>query len=378
MANQTSDKLNDFHFGGSGNRRLSKQRTNSQSQMDPSTRSVRPSIDTSEPDDMYPPESFQSPIQSPSESSLIFERSVMDPTQIYQQTSCPRCGHKPSSQGGINCNHQSIVNLPSHYSMENFVSPCLDATTQILTDKNADLENVDMVYSRRPSSVLGLNMALGRSRSSLADQGQGGQDQSSPPRAVPKTHSMASLQSADQSDRPPAVSFYSFADMMQSENPNPRRPSISQSLSSSFLNSRSNSVSNPPGNFNMGASITPQRAPLNLRTQSFSSPFTLNRHRSASKKFTLNGDHSPGSSDSESDYVHTRKNSTTSRSSKISNRLKKTLSGASNIQRTSTMASQDDATSLISEEDGDDSLVISSIGERLRKNTGEINSGVLA
>ncbi|CEP20630.1 unnamed protein product [Cyberlindnera jadinii] len=331
-----------------------------------------PTIDTNDPDDMYPPESFQSPIESPPESSLIFERSVEDPSQIYQQTTCPRCGHK-SSQGGLSCTHHSIVNLPSHYSVENFVSPCLDATTQILTDQNADLENVDMVYSRRPSSVLGLNMALGRSRSYVGELPQA--EVSSPSKSGPvKIHSAADLQELP--ERPPALSFYSYADMIESENPNPRRPSLSQSLSSSFLNSRSNSIA-------VGNSITPQRTPMNLRNHSFSSPFNFSKSRQGanasstqiSKKFTLNSDNSPGSSDSESDYVHSRKNSMSSRASKFSHRLKKTLSTASNLQRTDTRASnQDDVNSVISE---GDSLVISSVGETIRRNTGEIRSGVV-
>jgi hypothetical protein len=65
-----------------------------------------------------------------------------------------------------------------------------------------------------------------------------------------------------------------------------------------------------------------------------------------------------------------------SRTSKISNRLKKTLSGGSSLHRAETSESnRDDNASLISDSE---SLVISSVGETLRRNTGEIKSGVLA
>lgn len=366
-------------------------------------------IDTVEDDDTFPPSSLvgsdeellmMSPVE-PSESSLIFERSVEDPTQVYQPTQCPRCGKK-SSSSGIKCNHQSIVNLPSHYSVENFVSPCLDATTQILTDKNADLENVDMVYSRRPSSVMGLNLALGRTRSSVATDTM--QSTSSP---VQKTHSIASMTDLESSPnnntstinnntssaatttaaRPPALSFYSYADMINSENPNPRRPSISQSLSSSFINTRSNSFS-----LN-GSAITPQRTPMTSRP-SFSSPYaaprTLQQQRTNStsrpsipgftstgqKKFSL--DTSPNSSDSESDYVHTRKNSVNSRkSSNYHNRvLNRSVSNQSSLLG-SPMApgrrySNLDDTCFDASDN--ESLVVSSVGETLRHNTNEIKS----
>lgn len=46
---------------------------------------------------------------------------------------------------------------------EDQTAPTLDATTELLNDQSADLNTVEIIYSpRRNSSVLGLNMALGR------------------------------------------------------------------------------------------------------------------------------------------------------------------------------------------------------------------------
>lgn len=63
-----------------------------------------------------------------------------------------------------------ISNMHHHHSrrrtLENSVAPALDASCSIVNDENTDLTDVDMVYSRRPSSTIGLNMALlGRTNS---------------------------------------------------------------------------------------------------------------------------------------------------------------------------------------------------------------------
>lgn len=366
----------------------------------------------------YPPSSYfehqgsqtylQSPT-SPSESSLIFERSVEDPSQVYQQTACPRCGQQQNNNNQkSSCHHQSIVNLPSHYSVENFVSPCLDATTKILTDEKTDLDNVDMVYSRRPSSVMGLNMALGRNKSfanNNNDEFTGSQfspsSRNNSSLNITKTNSLANVRDLDSSTRPPTLSFYSYADMINSENPNPKRPSISQSLSSSFVNtrgnqSRSNSVST---NLGAGNSITPQRNnvinplstthPLNasnnnnnISRSSFSSPFNNNLHHRASqsshgkKKFQITPD-SPNSSDSESEYQPNHSRPQSKRNS-ISSKLNKTYSNQSSINQSLHSPGSYRRYSNLDENmynsSDNESLVISSIGEHLRRNNGEIKS----
>lgn len=368
----------------------------------------------------YPPSSYfdqpgsylQSPT-SPSESSLIFERSVEDPAQVYQQTTCPRCGQQQNPNNPkLNCNHQSIVNLPSHYSVENFVSPCLDATTKILTDESTDLDNVDMVYSRRPSSVMGLNMALGRNKSFAnyndADGGPAtpfsSRSRTNSQANITKTSSLANLRDPDSVKRPPTLSFYSYADMINNENPNPKRPSISQSLSSSFVNtrgnqSRSNSVST---NLGAGNSITPQRNniinPLTATNSlsatntnnnanprsSFSSPFNPNLYHRPSqsshskKKFQITPD-SPNSSDSESEY-HQSYSRPQSKRNSVNSKLNKTYSNQSSIQHSLHSPGSLNSRRYSNLDDNfynssdNESLVISSIGDQLRRNNGEIKS----
>lgn len=349
-------------------------------------------IGTEEP---YSPESdsYQEggPIRSPSEASLIFERSVEDPSQVFQQNSCPRCGANSNDTNGLKCNHQSIANLPSHYSVENFVSPCLDATTKILTDDSTDLDNVDMVYSRRPSNVMNLSMALngGRTKSYI--------DEASVPQyPQQRTRSFASVKDLESPGptRPPVLSFYSYADMINNEQPNPRRPSISQSLSSSFLNSRSNSITSNSNKFQAGNSITPKRNSIanNSSRPSFScSPLNaINNPRIpiSAKNFSLNPDNvSPNSSEDESDYNHT---SLASRISRSSSRKQsqpdqdrrfsahQSLLSRTNSNQSSLLSGSSSrhfkAGNQIDMADDNDEMVVSSIGERLRRNTGEIRS----
>lgn len=75
---------------------------------------------------------------------------------------CDRCRRSKS----INCNHHgSQVQLAGLYFMksEDMIPPALDATTSIFSDKDTNLDQVEMIYSnRRNSSVISLNMALGR------------------------------------------------------------------------------------------------------------------------------------------------------------------------------------------------------------------------
>lgn len=320
-------------------------------------------------DDPYSPDSDGNGSRTPSEASLIFERSVEDPSQVFQQTTCPRCGAKSNDMGILKCHHQSIVNLPSHYSVENFVSPCLDATTKIFTDDTADLDNVDIVYSRRPSSVMNLSMALngGRTKSFI-------EDASLPQSPQQRTRSFASVKDLDSSQRPPILSFYSYADMINNEQPNPRRPSISQSLSSSFLNSRSNSMSSNSNKFHSGNAITPKRGSISQKN--YHSPFnsvSQQRVPRSSNNFSLNPDNiSPNSSDDESTTPYKPTSNRNSIASRLS--IKKGIS-RTNSNQSSLISGTSSKQFLRSDFDEDeDEMVISSIGERLRRNTGEIKS----
>jgi len=398
---------------------------------------------------------LQSPT-SPSESSLIFERSVEDPTQPIQQAqnTCSRCqtnneennsnnnnsnnNNNISNSPNSRCNHQSVCNLPSHYSVENFVSPCLDATTKILTDENTDLDNVDMVYSRRPSSVMGLNMALGRNKSFSGNVNNMNNMNDDIPTGfsaisrnnsnlnITKTNSLASIKDSDNDGsnpkRPPTLSFYSYADMINNENPNPKRPSISQSLSSSFINSRQASRSNSitasaaqqqrenilnNNSLMNNNSITPQRNTRMNSRSSFSNPFNSNLSM-PKKNFQITPD-SPNSSDSENEYnsnqqlktnLRSKRNSMTSNKSGTGNRLNKSYSNQSSNLSThnggnnqnvlnspnsnvssSPSSLRDRRFSNLDEQfynnnnsSDNDSLAVSSIGDHLRRNNGEIKS----
>ena len=55
------------------------------------------------------------------------------------------------------------VNSTHHRHLENFIAPVLDASCSIVNDENTDLADVDIVFSKRTSSTLGLDLALGRS-----------------------------------------------------------------------------------------------------------------------------------------------------------------------------------------------------------------------
>lgn len=340
-----SSKFNNFSFNDSNEPTHGPSQKQSSEEMDPMNEAAGFEL-------------AKAPTNSSVESSLIFERSVEDPSQVYQQTVCPRCGQNSAKSP---CKHQSIVNLPSHYSMENFTAPCLDATATLLNDDSADLDNVEMVYSSRSSSVIGLNMALGRttsinsqsSSSNIRDLNTGGGPTS------PNLASASVSSPVSGSNPRPSLNFYSYADMISSENPNPRRPSISQSLSSSFI--RSNSFRNP--------SMTPQR---NIRANSSSfinaNSATPSSRVPVKKSFTLSPD-SPNCSDSESEYGLSRTNSMHSAASSA-------FLGGPAQRRFSNL---DDA--LYNEDDDCVSLVSSSIGEQIRRNTGEIrssNSSIIA
>lgn len=113
---------------------------------------------------------FQSPISSPSmldNELTIFERSVQDydnppppPTYTHSQDGSRR---PTLSRLRTKSGHNSSISL-SNFKNEDYIPPALDATTSILNDSKTNLDDVDIIYcTRRNSSVLGLNMALGRS-----------------------------------------------------------------------------------------------------------------------------------------------------------------------------------------------------------------------
>ncbi|KAG7194405.1 uncharacterized protein KQ657_004618 [Scheffersomyces spartinae] len=103
-----------------------------------------------------------SPISSHSTGNSVNPVLGMTSTHSIHPPKCDRCRRSKST----NCNHHgSQVQLAGLYFMksEDMIPPALDATTSIFSDKDTNLDQVEMIYSnRRNSSVISLNMALGR------------------------------------------------------------------------------------------------------------------------------------------------------------------------------------------------------------------------
>ncbi len=88
-------------------------------------------------------------------------------SSLFLPSAHPNGSDSVSDAGSINSQFSRFSrygtdSIPSHHHQENFIAPALDASTQILTSSSTDLDDVDLVYNRRKSSVIGLNMALGR------------------------------------------------------------------------------------------------------------------------------------------------------------------------------------------------------------------------
>lgn len=248
-----------------------------------------------------------SPSSPTSVSSLIFERSVQDPLQplLLDDASINSVGshsHSGSHVGshfagfsgfsGFSGHYGSSQSIPLHHRNENFIPPVLDASTEILTSSQ-DLDQVDLVYARRRSSVIGLNMALGSYPCQGQYQSQGGQPQpQAQPQAQPQgqqpdpKHSTSNLRdwykdtpptstsgSTSLSTSPqnhtikPVLSFYSFADVVNNESCTPgsgapHRPSMS-GLSAIYNN-------NPPINGIPNGNVNGTTSPYRRRDSNLS------------------------------------------------------------------------------------------------------------
>lgn len=153
-----------------------------------------------------------------------------------------------------------ISNMHHHHhrrrTLENSVAPALDASCSIVNDENTSLSDVDMVYSRRSSSTVGLNMALlGRTNSATFPSSEFSPTSSDLKLSRSHSHSAASrptLNSGNNSGMPNKASngepksrilrFYSYVDMLndeklsQTNNAPSGRPSLkSQAYSCPFL-----------------------------------------------------------------------------------------------------------------------------------------------
>lgn len=164
-------------------------------------------------------------------------------------------------------NQSQCQNTNHHHrrrTIENLVAPDLDASCSLIADSDTNMNNFNMIHSRN-SSIVGLNMALGLSRSPSVSgsskkqfENNNGDDEYdtisdsefSPNIMSPKittnsesTYTSPSFSSSRNSainDPNKVLRFYSYVDMVSDEQINPaiasRRPSfISNSFSSPLL-----------------------------------------------------------------------------------------------------------------------------------------------
>ncbi|CCD23424.1 Vhs2p NDAI_0B03900 [Naumovozyma dairenensis CBS 421] len=158
----------------------------------------------------------------------------------------------PGSPDYVLPNHNS---LDHHHNLENFVPPALDAGCSIVTDKDTNLDDIDMIYSKRPSTI-GLDLALGRtsSFSTLIDNNNYtnydedyNNEMNNPSISLNGTNTNLS-NSSNNNDKninnngrnsPRLLRFYSYVDMLSDEN-------IRRNSTNNNNNTINGSVSNNP------------------------------------------------------------------------------------------------------------------------------------
>ncbi|KAG7663749.1 VHS2 [[Candida] subhashii] len=292
----------------------------------------------------------------------IFERSVQDACvfdpalrsgSIVSLASINN-NHKPSistrpRSATTAGTHNSSISLTTgqYLKNEDYIPPALDATASLLCDRNCNLDDVELVYSpRRNSSLIALNMALGRSsvsrKNSTFSLSTNGYTHSH--HGMEGTGILPMSPSSTTSSSPPPLApgvlptsksqlnFYSYAEMINDDSGNSmrRRPSFKHAYSQGFIN------------------------PPRQRTPSAISPFTTATKPKHPKKSVSAGSTnkqkfliSPESSDSEVEI-----------DAKVIKPIR---------SRTSVIAGP------LSPNSDNESLVSSSIGECIRQTTNEIN-----
>lgn len=185
--------------------------------------------------------------------SHIFERSVQD--SIFEPTAD---FNSPSNRRRSRSQTQNSFSSGQFLKSEDYIPPALDATTSLFIDKNTNLDEIEMIYSkRRNSSVIGLNMALGRPftpsrknstfsihqlaniNTNINNNTSGYPQQVQSPVSPPK---LAGSQSS--------LNFYSYADMINNDE-FAKRPAFKSSYSHGFIPSmKSQSFSGPSGQAN--------------------------------------------------------------------------------------------------------------------------------
>lgn len=173
-----------------------------------------------------------------SDCDSIFERSVQENGFGDQRFSMPPKCRRCSLSKAKNCSHNSSMSLPRGQCMrmEDCIPPVLDATTSVLNNKDASLDEVEMVYSRRRNlSVQGLSLALGRPSSSRKGSSFSSSLLYNPLSPMQPLASSLSLASAPETpvslprlgSSKSSLNFYSYAEMLNEE----KKPNRSHSQS---------------------------------------------------------------------------------------------------------------------------------------------------
>ncbi|CCE63627.1 hypothetical protein TPHA_0F01430 [Tetrapisispora phaffii CBS 4417] len=109
-------------------------------------------------DNMYAPVPEQA-LRFTSPSSPLSLSRRQSSNSLYSQNGLRQC---VTHTGAPRLNENPLTEPQNtiHHTLENMIPPALDASCSIVTDDNTDLNQVDMIYSPRPST-LGLSSALG-------------------------------------------------------------------------------------------------------------------------------------------------------------------------------------------------------------------------
>ncbi|KAK6464410.1 beta-1,6-N-acetylglucosaminyltransferase [Scheffersomyces coipomensis] len=322
----------------------------------------------------------------------IFERSVQDSCCVFEPQALNRqhsnsiistnsIRSKRSQQQGPVRSYNSSISL-NHFKSEDFIPPALDATTSLLSDKNTDLDDVELIYTnRRNSSVIGLNMALGRPLSPSRKNSVYSLNQSNQLPNLQTDFTSGSNQTSPSQIQSPisppkltpsksSVNFYSYADMLNNDE-FARRPSIKTSLSqgvvpttnftrnSSFIKHRNPSTSSQLSSqlHKEKKHMVHNRSP-SIKPASSNSMNNTNSITTSLNKFLI----SPESSDEENEYTKDKlSNAVVNQPPKISNK-RKSISSTTSSNHSFNPAFNDN-----------ESLISTSIGDCIRQSTTEIN-----
>lgn len=323
------------------------------------------------------------PSETMSESSLIFERYVQDPFPAVQQPQFPSSAQSPPQPPSLQ-RQGSIFLTPTHLANENFIPLAIDSTTALL-QSNTDLDEVDMIYSPRRSSVLNLSSAFNSPqqppsrRGSIATNMTG---MKSP--TLMRSNSLFNSTNPGQqqqqltNNKPPPlkerksmISFLSYADMIQNEDQDqsiPRRPSVSQTLSASFVPSPALQHRSRHGS--LSSSRTPNRQPSffnnspTISRQTSARNSMLNKLNTKQQKFHLAPDSPTSESSDNEDLVLVKSNSRNH--SMTANQLSHVNSLISSQKIDDVLESPDQYS--------EPEIVVSSVGDAIRQHSQDIRS----